>query len=352
VRIWVDLTNTAHIYVLRPLVEELERLGHDVELTARPLSQTVDALEQWGHPHTVLGRHGGATRAGKARAAAERIAAMVRFGRPRRFDGGLAHGSTDLPVACRVFGLPNATMSDYEWAATQHAVNFRLATQVLVPDAIPESRVRRYGARPPKLVRYPGLKEEYYLHDFEADRGVLDTLGLDAGSVICVVRTAPSYALYLGGQESALLPRVLRRLAGDPRTQTVVITRTGEQADAVEALGLPRVVVPRRTVDARSLIALGDVVVSAGGTMNREAAVLGTPVWSVFEGRMGAVDEKLMREGRLRRLERPEDLVVEKKPDGGGRPLVRRDPAELLRLALPWLDGRGGRPSGPGEPSL
>ena len=152
-RIWVDLTNTAHIYVLRPLVEELERLGHDVELTARPLSQTLDALEQWGRPHTVLGRHGGASRAGKARAAAERAGAMVRFGHGRRFDGGLAHGSTDLPVACRVLGLPNATMSDYEWATTQHAVNFRLATRVLVPDAIPEARVRRYGARPPKLVR-------------------------------------------------------------------------------------------------------------------------------------------------------------------------------------------------------
>lgn len=340
-RIWVDLTNTAHIYVLRPLVEELERRGHDVEITARPLSQTIDALEQWGHPHTVLGRHGGATRAGKARAAAERVGAMLRFGRGRRFDGGLAHGSTDLPVACRVLGLPNATMSDYEWATTQHAVNFRLATRVLVPDAIPAERVRRYGARPPKLVRYPGLKEEYYLHDFEADRGVLGALGVDPARVICVVRTAPAYALYLGGRESALLPRVLGRLSADERTQTVVITRTGEQADAIEGLDLPRLVVPRRTVDARSLIALGDVVVSAGGTMNREAAVLGTPVWSVFEGRMGAVDELLMREGRLRTLAGPEDLVIAKKPGGGGRPLVRRDPAELLRMALPWLEGTG-----------
>ena len=338
-RVWVDLTNTAHIYVLRPLVEELERRGHEVEITARPLSQTLDALEQWGHPHTVLGRHGGATRAGKARAAAERVAALVRFGRGRSFDGGLAHGSTDLPVACRVFRLPNATMSDYEWAVAQHSVNFRLATRVLIPDAIPEARVRRYGARPPKLVRYPGLKEEYYLHDFEADRGVLDALGLDPARVLCIVRTAPAYALYLGGQESALLPRVLAHLAGDPRTQTAVITRTDEQADAIDALGLPRVVVPRRTVDARSLIALGDVVVSAGGTMNREAAVLGTPVWSVFEGRLGAVDEELMRQGRLRMLERPEDLVIAKKPEGGGRPLVSRDPGELLELALPWLGG-------------
>lgn len=342
-RVWVDLTNTAHIYVLRPLVERLERAGHHVELTARPLSQTVQALEQWGHPHTVIGHHGGAGRAAKARAAAGRVAALTRWARGRGFDCALAHGSTDLPVACRLLGIPNTTMFDYEWAVAQHSVNCRLAHRVLVPDAIPAERLRRYGARGGKLVRYPGLKEEYHLADFQADRGLLGRLGLEEASILCVVRTAPAYALYLGGRESALLPRVLRHLADDPRTQTVVIARTPAQADAVDALGLERTVVPRTTVDARSLIALGDLVVSAGGTMNREAAVLGTPVWSVFEGRMGAVDEQLIAEGRLAMLERPEDLVLAKQPPFDARAVVRRDPDDLLRLALPWLDGPGPR---------
>lgn len=335
-RVWVDLTNTAHIYVLRPLVDRLEQGGHDVEITARPLSQTVQALEGWGHSHTVLGRHGGAGRAGKARAAAGRVAQLVRFARGRRFDCALAHGSTDLPVACRLLGIPNTTMFDYEWATTQLGLNCRLASRTLAPDAIPIERLERLGARGRKLVRYPGLKEEYYLYDFHADRGVLDELGLDAARVLCIVRTSPAYALYLGN-ENALLPRVLQRLADDDRTQTVVLARTPEQSDAIDALGLPRTVVPRRTVDARSLIALGDVVVSAGGTMNREAAVLGTPVWSVFDGRMGAVDELLIREGRLRMLASPDDLELAKKPGGHGRPLRRRDPADLLRMALPWV---------------
>ncbi len=336
-RVWVDLTNTAHVYVLRPLVERLEARGHEVEITARPLSQTVDALEQWGHPHTVIGRYGGSGRVGKARAAVARVAELVRFGRGRGFGCGLAHGSTDLPVACRAFRIPNATMFDYEWATLQHSVNCRLATRVLAPDAIPAERLVRYGARGEKLVRYPGLKEDYYLSGFSADRSALDELGLDPESVICIVRTAPAYALYLGGRENALLDGVLRRLTADPRTQTVVISRTPEQADAIDALGLPRTVVPRRTVDARSLIALGDVVVSAGGTMNREAAVLGTPVWSVFEGRLGAVDEQLMREGRLRDLRSPDDLVIEKKAGSGGRPVHPRDPEDLLAMALPWV---------------
>ena len=117
-------------------------------------------------------------------------------------------------------------MFDYEWAALQHHANCRLANRVLVPDAIPPERLARYGARPPKLVRYPGLKEEYYLADFEPDRAVLDSLELSEDAILCVVRTAPSYALYLGGSENELLPRLLQRLSDDERTQTVVLART------------------------------------------------------------------------------------------------------------------------------
>jgi predicted glycosyltransferase len=336
-RVWADLTNTAHVLVLRPLVERLEADGHDVTLTARPLSHTVELLEDWGHPHTVLGYHGGVSRLGKARAALARAPQLVRFARGRRFDCALAHGSTDLPPACRMLRIPNTTMFDYEWAALQHHANCRLANRVLVPDAIPAERLARYGARPPKLVRYPGLKEEYYLADFVPDPTVLEELEPREDAVLCVVRTAPSYALYLGGSENELLPGLLRRLSDDERTQTVVLARTPGQRQAIRTLGLERVHVPERSVDGRSLVAFADLLVSAGGTMNREAAVLGTPVWSIFEGQLGAVDERLAQEGRLRFLADPAELEIEKKPPGGWRERIRRNPAELLRLALPWL---------------
>jgi len=338
VRVWVDLTNTAHVLVLRPLVELLEADGHDVELTARPLSHTLELLDAWGHPYTAAGHHGGAGRIGKARAAAARLPELLRWARGRRFDAALAHGSTDLPPVARVLRVPNATMFDYEWAALQHHANCRLANRVLVPEAIPPERLARYGARPPKLVRYPGLKEEYYLAGWEPDRSALGGLGLDPDAVLAVVRTAPSYALYLAGAESALLPRVLERLAADERTQTVVLARTDAQRNAVRGLALPRVIVPDRAVDGRSLVAFADVLVSGGGTMNREAAVLGTPVWSIFEGRLGAVDEQLVGEGRLRLLRDPGELTAEKKPAEAWRTRVERDPRDLLRLALPGGD--------------
>lgn len=333
-RVWMDLTNTAHVLILRPLVEILEARGDEVELTARPLSHTTDLLDDWGHPYTVIGRHGGAKRLGKGMAAAERLPRIIEFGRGKRFDCGLAHGSTDLPPACRILRLRNTTMFDYEWASLQHSVNCRLANRVLVPEAIPPERLARYGARPPKLVRYPGLKEEYYLYDFEPDPAVLREVGAEDGRPLAVVRAAPSYALYLGGSENALLNGVLERLSAEG-VLTVVLPRNDEQRSAMAGLGIPGVVVPARAVDGRSLVALADLVVSAGGTMLREAAVLGTPAWSIFEGKLGAVDELLERQGRLRFLHDPAALEIEPKRTDAWRERVRRDPAELLALALP-----------------
>ncbi len=340
-RVWVDLTNTAHVVVLRPLAELLEAAGHEVVVTARPLSHTVELLDDWGHPYAAFGRHGGARRIAKARAALSRTRRMVAFGRAQgAFDAALGHGSTDLPLASRLLRIPNTTMFDYEFAIAQHAVNCRLADRVLVPEALPPERLARFGARGAKLVRYPGLKEEYVLHGFTPDPAVLDGLGVDPARPLAVVRTAPSYALYLGGSETPLLPRLLRHL-DERAVQTVVLVRNAEQASDVLALGLRHVVVPPRAVDARSLVAFADALVSAGGSMNREAAALGTPVWSMFEGRLGGVDEQLVRQGRLRLLRDLDDVVVEKRGvDGGrGRELVTRDPAQLLRLALGgWVD--------------
>ena len=329
--VWADLTNPAHVIVLRPLVELLEARGHEVTLTARPLSHTTELLDDWGHPYTAIGQHGGAGKLGKAMAAGSRTAQAFAFARGKGFDYGFAHGSTDLPPVGRLLRITNTTMFDYEWATVQHSLNCRLATRVLIPDAIPAQRVARYGARPPKLVRYPGLKEEYYLSGFKPDESVLDELGIDSSQVVAVVRTAPSYALYLGGSENDLVPRVLQRLIGEG-AQVVVLPRTDEQRQALRRLD-PGLVVPERAVDARSLAALADLVVSAGGTMVREAAVLGTPVWSIFEGRLGAVDELLISEGRVRLLRDPAELVVEKVSERKRR--ATRDPAELLRLAVP-----------------
>src|SRR5947207_15620521 len=132
----------------------MQARGWDVSVTARAFAQTIALLELHGIEHTVIGHHGGGSRLGKAEAAADRVAAMIRFGRRGRFDAALAHGSTDLPMACAALRVPNTTMFDYEYATLQHSLNCRLASRVLVPEAIPPARLRRYRARAAKLVRY------------------------------------------------------------------------------------------------------------------------------------------------------------------------------------------------------
>jgi uncharacterized protein len=327
-RIWVDLTNSPHVLVLRPIVDVLQARGADVRVTARDFAQTVELAQRLDLECEVIGRHRGAKLGAKAIGLAERSAALARWARRNGpFDLAFGHGSNDVTVAARFLRIPCSTMFDYEWATVQHTVNCRLAQAVVVPEAIPPERLDRYGARR-KLQRYPGLKEEYYLADFEPDRAVLDELGLDDAQPIAVVRTPPSVSLY-HRFENDLFASVLDRLRG---TQTVVLPRVDEQRAQLDGF-----IVPDRAIDAQSLIAFADVVVSAGGTMNREAVALGTPVWTTFEGRLGAVDERLIAEGRLRRLQRAEDLVLTKRaPSGGER--VRRDPALLTDLLLKPLD--------------
>jgi len=330
----VDITAPAHVLVFRPLIQLLRERGDEVEVTAREYAQTVQLLELHGIEAELIGRHGGRSRLGKLGTMVTRMAGLRRWARGRRFDVALAHGSHHLTLTARMLGIPSSTTFDYEFATVQHQLGCRAANVVVVPDSIPPARLERYGVRPPKLRQYPGLKEEYYLGDFEPDPGVLEPLGLDRDGdrVLVVVRTPPDIALYHRGSNQ-LFSQVLDDLGRRGEVQAVVLPRTPEQRDFVRGLDLPSVVVPDRAVDAQSLIALSDLVVSAGGTMNREAVALGVTVYTTFAGRLGGVDEALIREGRLRPLTDPRALELSKRDGDAGR--VRRDPRLMLELLLP-----------------
>ncbi len=315
-RVWVDMTAAAHPLVLRPIIECLEADGHEVQVTAREYGQTVGLLDRLGIPHTVIGRHGGASMAAKGTALARRSAALTRWARGRKFDLALGHGSVDLAVVSTLLRIPSAQMQDYEHAGLQRKLAFRAAEVVLAPDAIPVEAMERAGAARAKLFRYPGLKEDYYLTGFKPDPAVLDELGLERGPVLAVLRPPPETSAYHA--DNPLYDGVLDRIAADPDATAVVIPRTDGQGDAVRARNDPSLIVPAGAIDAQSLIAYADLVVSAGGTMNREAVALGTPVYTIFAGEMGAVDEELMKEGLLRELGDPETLELVKRTEPAG----------------------------------
>jgi uncharacterized protein len=331
-RVWIDITNSPHVPFFRPLLDLLGARGHDVTVTAREYAQTLELLDDAGIEHHVVGPpHGGASVVGKARALAGRLSALRRFARGRQFDVALAHASHELALAARSLGIPSAYAFDYEFARLQHTLGCSAATRVVVPDAIPAERLDRLRARGSKIHRYPGLKEEYYLGGFEPDTEVINALQLDRSRVLVVVRTPPDVSAY-HRHGNPLFNDVLHRLGNDAAVHAVVLARTARQRASVLALGLPSLIVPERAVDAPSLVAQADLVVSAGGTMNREAVALGIPVYTVFAAALGAVDAGLERDGRLRELLSADDLDLRKRATTA--PRNRRDPTLLLDLML------------------
>ena len=334
-KVWIDMTNSPHVPFFRPLIRLLTDRGHEVRVSSRDFAQTLELLDSAEIPHEVVGPpHGGAGRAGKIRAMGSRLRALRSWAGPQEFDLALSHASHELPLAARSLGVPSSYAFDYEFARSQHTLGSRAATRVVVPDAIPQERLDRLGAKDEKVRRFPGLKEEYYLSGFTADTSVLDALGLDPARVLAVVRTPPEVSLY-HRHGNPLFTGVLERLGHDPAVHAVVLPRTPAQRDAIRAAALPSLVVPEHAIDAQSLIARADLVVSAGGTMNREAVALGTPVWTTFAGRLGAVDERLIALGRMAELTDADALVLVKKP--AVAVAERRDPELMLDLLLTAL---------------
>lgn len=335
--IWVDCTAAAHPLVLRPVIERLRERGHDVSITARAYGQTEGLLDRLGLEFESFGSHAGAATLSKGIAVAGRSASLARWARPKRFDLAVAHGSVDLATVGTILRIPQAQMQDYEYAGLQRRLAWRAAARVIVPDSIPLDRLEAAGAKASKLVLYPGLKEDYYLADFVPDPGVLaelelDTCGISArraddDRVLVIVRPPPETSAYHA--DNPLYERLLDRLASDRRAITVLIPRTEGQAEAARGRGGKRPIVPERAIDAQSLIAYADVVVSAGGTMNREAVALGVPVRTIFSGVMGAVDEQLIAQGLMSELHDPGSLELTKRTRDPG-PVNPRDPAVLV----------------------
>jgi uncharacterized protein len=329
--------------VLKPIVERLEARGHEVFVTAREYGQTLGVLDRLELPSESVGSHAGASRLRKATASAGRSVALARLVWGRRPDLALAHGSVDLAFVSAACRIPSVQMQDYEFAGLQRQVAFRLARRVLMPDSIPVDRLRRIGAKERKLFRFPGLKEEYYLAGFEPDPAVLEELGVDREKVLVVLRPPPETSAY--HERNDLYGATMRRLAEADEVQAVIVPRTDSQAAEVRAMGAPNLIVPERAIDAQSLIAFADLVVSAGGTMNREAVALGTLVYTTFAGRMGGVDEALIAEGRLHVLADPGELPLRKRetPAGVAHP---RDPGLLADAVLSTVEAGCGSVGG------
>jgi predicted glycosyltransferase len=295
-RVWVDLANSPHVPLFVPIVARLRAAGHSVVLTARDHAQTLElALREW--PEVLdVGGHSPSGRLAKGLSIIRRAWVLREIARDSRPDVALSHASYAQVIAARAERVPSVTMMDYEHQPANH-VSFRLAQKVLVPSIFPEVALRRFGAHTAKVVRYPGFKEQLYLTHFVPDLGVLDELELDRDRVIAVFRPPPEGALYHRA-ENVRFEELVRVATAASDVQVIVLPRNRAQAERLRSK-FHAIRIPDHAVDASSLLALADVVIGAGGTMNRESAILGTPTYTVFVGPLAAVDAELIRQGRL-----------------------------------------------------
>ncbi len=309
-KVWIDLTNSPHVVFFRPVIRRLDAAGVETVVTARDFAQTLGLLDRYGIPHTVIGKHGGASVRGKALGLVRRSGSMIAFGRGRGITQAVSHGSNDLAVAARTLRIHSTVIHDYEGAAGMHRINFRLASKVMTPDVIPYSALAGYGLKEARFRPYHGLKEQVALADFSFDEGVYQELGLDRDRAIVVLRPPATMSLYHRGIENTVFDDVVERLL-ESDAQVVLLPRTPEQGASFAAAA--GVIIPERPVDGPSLVWAADAVISAGGTMNREAAVLGVPTWTTFAGELGAVDRALVQQGRMQVLTSAEEVEIGKR---------------------------------------
>jgi uncharacterized protein len=336
-RIWIDLANSPHVPFFSALTPEFINLGHEIEFTARDFAETVALAEQSQLGAVTIGGYGGRRVAGKASNLASRAWELSRWARARRFDLAVSHNSYSQILAARALRLPTATLMDYEHQPANHLA-FRLSHKIVVPDCFPAEQLKRYGARIGKVRRYHGTKEDVYLADFERDErfaSILSPLGVGSGSVLVLMRPPARDALY-HRFENTLFDEALEKILKSSGVKVILLPRDETQRSDYNQRTDQNLIIPETPLPGADLIASSDLVISAGGTINREAAALGVPAVSIYAGQWAAVDQMLVEEGRLRRISSREDLqklVIAKKTTSNVRRATNVR-SEVLKLIL------------------
>ena len=306
-RVWIDLANSPHVPFFRALTKRFTAAGHEVEITARDFAETIPLAHAAGFTPHVIGKHGGREVSGKAGNLLRRAWDLSRWARTHRFDLAVCHNSYSQIVAARTLQIKTVTLMDYEHQPANHLA-FRFASRIIVPVSFPADSLRRFGAAARKVRRYHGTKEDVYLADFQPEPSFtarLCELGVSPDNVLVLMRPPAHDALYHRLQNT-LFDEALEMLLRNEDVRVVLLPRNDVQRDQYS--GRKRLIVPPDPLPGADLIAASDLVISAGGTINREAAALGVPAASIYAGRWAAVDEELVKQGRLRRISSTTDL--------------------------------------------
>ena len=306
-KIWIDLDNTPHVPLFEPIIEKLRERGFEVVLTARDAFQVCELADQKGMRYTKVGRHYGKNKLIKVLGLFYRAFQLLPFALREKPDLALSHGARSQIIICNLLRIPTVLMADYEFA--QYPPLMR-PTWEMVPEVIPDSSL--YCA-PERIRKYPGIKEDVYVGRMRHDPDFLKVLGISADDLLITVRPPATEAHYHNPESEDLFVQFMQRACGEKDVRIVLLPRNTRQGDVIRRswpqwFGGARTIIPATAVDGLNLLWHSDLVVSGGGTMNREAAALGVPVYSIFRGKIGAIDQHLQKQGRLVLIENADDV--------------------------------------------
>jgi uncharacterized protein len=308
-RIWIDLANSPHVPFFAPLIKDFKSRGHEVFITARDFAQTIELAEKAQLDFTKIGTHGGGKLSAKFENLVGRTWSLRKFAKPLKFNLAVSHNSYSQISAAKTLGIKSVTLMDYEHQPANHLA-FRLANRVIVPASFPNESLNKFGASNRKVFRYEGIKEDVYLAGFKQDtsfQNELAQLGISPEHILIVVRPPASFALY-HRFENELFGELLAKLRRTENIKVIFLARTDEQKTFYAEQFNDNFILPNKVLDGANLIASADLTVSAGGTMNREAAALGVPTATVYAGKFASIDEFLIKENRLLRIADQNDL--------------------------------------------
>jgi len=326
-KIWIDIDNSPHVPFFKPIMQELQLRGFEIILTARDTYQVCELLKFHNLSCKVIGRHYGKNKVLKVLGNCLRAAQLMPMVTKLRPDLALSHGSRGQILVCAALGIPSIMMHDYEHSTK---TGFVEPDWVLTPEVIPSATMSRRGSR---TMKYPGLKEDVYIPRFQPDPSIFQTLGLSPDDIVVTLRPPATEAHYHNPEAEELFAAALELFSSNPNVRAVTLPRSANQAAELRQkwphlISTGRMIIPSSPVDGLNLIWFSDLVISGGGTMNREAAALEVPVYSIFRGKIGAVDRYLAAEGRLMLLESVEDVKTKVQ-------LKRREKPLQMRLSRP-----------------
>ncbi len=314
--IWIDFSNSPHVILFEPIIKEFKRQGHNVDITIRNFAQTVSLANDFNIDGQLIGEHGGKSMVSLIINFIKRSWALYNYAKDKKYDIALSHNSYAQILAAKLLKIKVVTMMDFEGQPANHLA-FRLADKVIVPDVFPDQALKKFGVKQNKISKYSGFKEQIYLSSFKPSDNFLYSLIKDTNiskdidfkkKVIVSIRPPATMALY-HRFENDLFDDLLMSINRNNNIVCFVFPRNKEQAEFIQ-MNFSNFIIPSKSVDGKNMLYYSDLVISAGGTMNREAAILGTPAYTIFAGNLPSVDKSLIQLKRMKYLHTIEDVEM------------------------------------------